>query len=258
MEAVPSKPRILLVDNSNTRTKFALFADGECSSPPASLPTAELSVEGIRHLLCERGWRCERSLICSVVPAAARILEEALGGDVHFLGASSPMSLTLDYPRPETLGADRLANVIAAARFAPLPCVVADFGTAVTFDVLVAGEGGARFIGGVIAPGLGAMGQYLGRNAALLPALEAERPAHAIGRSTEEALHAGSFHGYCGLVRGILEGITGELGERPHVIATGGDAALLGQWLPEIDCVSPSLTFAGLALVAEALHGEPG
>ncbi len=241
----------LLVDNSNTRTKFTLLADGDFDRQPACLPTAELTVGAIRRLLSDRGWLAARTLICSVVPEAAAVIAEAVGGEVSMLGAASPMNLELDYPRPETLGADRIANVMAAAAFAPLPCVVADFGTAVTFDVLVEGEGKPRFIGGVIAPGLGAMGQYLARNTALLPALEPAMAARAIGRSTEEALHSGSCHGYAGLVRGILTALAEELGETPAVIATGGDAPLLAFWLPEITSVRPWLTFEGLALAAE-------
>ncbi len=248
-----SPARTLLVDNSNTRTKFLLMEEGVLSACcPASLPTAELGVEGIRALLEARGWSCGRTLICSVVPQAVSVIAEAVGGEVQLLGVDSPLNIKLDYPRPETLGADRIANAVAAASFAPMPCVVMDFGTAVTFDVLAAGEGKPRFIGGVIAPGLGALAQYLGRNTALLPVLEPQKPERAIGRSTEEALHAGSCHGYCGLVRGILAALTEELGEKPYLVATGGDAALLQSWLPEIDCVRPGLTFTGLALVAQA------
>ncbi len=247
----PNKGNTLLVDNSNTRTKFTLLRADGGDFEIASLPTASLSMEGIRSLLASRAWQYESTLICSVVPQAGCLISEAVGGDVHMLGADSPMNIEVDYPHPESLGADRIANAIAAASFAPLPCVVADFGTAVTFDVVVPGEEKPRFIGGVIAPGLGGMAQYLGNNTALLPHLEPQRPGQAIGRSTEEALHAGSYYGYSGLVRGILAALESELGEKPYVLATGGDAALLKSWLPEIDCVRPNLPLAGLALVAE-------
>ncbi len=247
---MPDSPRTLLVDNSNTRTKFSLLQVGDSLPAPVALPTAGLTPDSIRALLAEQGWEYDRCLICSVVPAAARLIAEAVGGEVRLLGAETPMPLVLDYPAPETLGADRIANALAAAALSPLPCIVADFGTAVTFDVVVAGEEHPRFIGGVIAPGLASMGQYLHRNTALLPALEPHRPEHAIGRSTAEALHAGSFYGYCGMVRGILAAMEAELGERPHVIATGGDATLLAQWLPEIDAVHPALTFSGLVIAA--------
>ncbi len=247
-----SMTRTLLVDNSNTRTKFTLLENGRFDEHYACLPTAELTVVSIRALLAERGWQYEKVLICSVVPQAAPVIAEATGGDVHLLGSHSPMELELDYPQPHTLGADRLANAVAAAAFAPLPCVVLDFGTAATFDVLVAGQEKPRFIGGAIAPGLAALGQYLGRNTALLPALEPQKPAHAIGRSTQEAMQVGSCIGYCGLVRGIVKAMAEELVETPYVIATGGDAVLLKEWLPEMDCVRPRLTFEGLALVAQA------
>ncbi len=243
----------LLVDNSNTRTKFSLMDDRGEECGFATLPTSTLSVASVRALLADRGWTCKLALICSVVPRTAAMIAEAVDAKVHQLGPDSPMPLTLDYPEPATLGADRIANVIAAAAFAPLPCVVLDFGTAVTFDVLEAGEEHPRFAGGVIAPGLGAMAEYLGRNTALLPALEPRKAAHAIGRSTQEALHAGSYYGYCGLVRGILQALSEELGEKPYVIATGGDAEMLASWLPEINCVRPRLTFEGLSRVAKSL-----
>ncbi len=243
----------LLVDNSNTRTKFTLLGEEGSAPAPACLPTAELTPASIRQLLAERGWHAARTLICSVVPSAAAVIAEAVGGDVHLLGADSPMPLELDYPRPETLGADRIANALAAAASASLPCIVVDFGTATTFDVVVPGQEHPRFIGGVIAPGLGAMGQYLARNTALLPALEPQKPEHAIGRSTEEALHAGACHGYCGLVRGILSALAEELGQVPTILTTGGDAELLARWMPELANVRPGLTFEGLALAARAL-----
>ncbi len=251
-----SERNTLLVDNSNTRTKFTLLNAAGFDPAFACLPTATLSVETIRALLAERGWSYGRTLICSVVPDAAATIAAAVGGEVSMLGAASPMNIVLDYPGRATLGADRIANAMAAAAFAPMPCVVIDFGTAVTFDVLVAGVGCPRFIGGVIAPGLGAMGQYLERNTALLPAVEARRPEHAIGRHTEEALQSGSHYGYCGLVRGILRALAEELGEEPFIIATGGDADMLSSWLPELACVRPQLTFEGLALAAECAHGS--
>ena len=117
---------------------------------------------------------------------------------------------------------------------------------------MVSGEPLPRFIGGVIAPGLAAMGQYMARHAALLPLLEPQLPQRAIGRSTQEALHAGACHGYRGLVREILATIAVELGQQPYVIATGGDAASPAARLPEINEVDPLLTFRGMALIS---HG---
>ncbi len=239
----------LLIDNSNTRTKFMLSVGGGLGSAQRVLPTADISAHAVRELL--RGWSFERAMLCSVVPAAVQSLTEGAGVPVSCLGVDSPMNIVLDYPGVATLGADRIANAMAAAALCPAPCVAVDLGTAVTFDVVVPGGACPRFIGGVIAPGLASMTQYLSRNTALLPALEPHEPASAIGRSTAEALHAGAVYGYRGLVREILAAIEHESGAKPCVVATGGDAALLAAQLPEIDRVDPLLTFRGLALAAK-------
>ncbi len=238
----------LLVDNSNTRTKFMRERGGELLPGLRMLPTAALTPAAVRELLHD--WHYSRAFACSVVPAARQAIAEGVGAAVEWLGAGSPLNLLLDYPEPATLGADRIANAMAVAALCPLPCVAVDLGTASTFDVVVPGEGKPRFIGGAIAPGLAAAGQYMARHAALLPSLEPQPPAHAIGRSTQEALHAGAWHGYRGLVREILSSLAAELGQKPYIIATGGDADLLAPQLPEIDAVDPLLTFRGLALAA--------
>ena len=182
----------LLVDNSNTRTKFAL-ADGESLlAKRAWLPTAEISPASLEKVL--QGFEFEGTLLCSVVPEKARILREVLvaRGPLHPLTYKSDMGLTIDYPRPEQIGADRLANAIGVSARHGAPAIVIDFGTAVTFDVVAAGP---SYCGGVIAPGLGAMQDYLGRRTALLPQIELDEPASAIGKSTVEAMQAGAVFG---------------------------------------------------------------
>src|SRR5690606_11193818 len=104
------------------------------------------------------------------------------------------------------------------------PAIVIDFGTAVTFDVVSAGP---AYCGGVIAPGPGAMQDYLGRRTALLPQIVLAEPRSAIGKSTEEAMQAGAVLGYRGLVREIIARLRDEMGGDPVIVATGGDAALI-------------------------------
>jgi type III pantothenate kinase len=107
----------------------------------------------------------------------------------------------IDYPRPETIGPDRLANAMAArARFGA-PVVVLDFGTAVTLDVV---NRRGDYTGGVIAPGLSAMTDYLHEKTALLPPIHIREVRRAIGRSTEEAMLVGAVHGYRGLIRELV------------------------------------------------------
>jgi type III pantothenate kinase len=237
----------LLVDNSNTRTKFAL-ADQETLLPQRSwIPTREISAATLETAL--REFAFTGSLLCSVVPEKARILEDHLSGfgPVHSLSFHSDTGLAIDYPHPAQIGADRLANAIGVASRHGAPAIVIDFGTAVTFDVVTAGP---AYSGGVIAPGLGAMQDYLGRRTALLPKIELEEPRAAIGKSTVEAMQAGAVYGYRGLVREIITRLRSEMGGDPVIVATGGDAALIARGLPEIRVVDPDLTLEGLRLAA--------
>ena len=150
----------------------------------------------------------------------------------------------VDYPRPETIGADRLANAVAVRHRYGAPAVVVDFGTAVTFDVV---DGRGCYVGGIIAPGLSAMTDYLHEKTALLPRIRLRDVRRAIGRSTEEAMLAGTVYGYRGLIRALLTGVRAAMGvRRLPVVATGGYAKLMARGLPEINCVEPALTLDGL------------
>jgi type III pantothenate kinase len=237
----------LLVDNSNTRTKFALADASGLSESRAWLPTPDISPESLAATL--KGFEFEGSLLCSVVPEKARILRDFLSahGPVHPLDYQSDTGLVIDYPYPAQIGADRLANAIGVAARYGVPAIVIDFGTAVTFDVVAAGP---AYCGGVIAPGLGAMQDYLGKRTALLPRIEIDEPRAAIGKSTVEAMQAGAVYGYRGLVREILFRLRAEMEGEPMIVATGGDAALIAKGLPEIQYVDPDITLEGLRLAA--------
>jgi len=187
---------------------------------------------------------------CSVVPAVnARAIEL-----FNQLGIQNPLPMSpetirgvgIRYPRPETIGQDRLANSVAARHHFGAPALVVDFGTAVTFDVVnQAGE----YVGGIIAPGLAAMTSYLHEKTALLPRIRVREPRRAIGKNTEEAMLAGAVFGYRGLIRELLIQVKSELGaSKIPVIATGGYARLIARKLPEIDSVRPNLTLEGLRL----------
>jgi type III pantothenate kinase len=237
----------LLVDNSNTRTKFALADSDGLSSSRLWLPTPDITREALEETLAGLGF--DASLLCSVVPEKSKILREFLSsrGPVHSLTHESDTGLFIDYPFPRQIGADRLANAIGVAARHGAPAIVIDFGTAVTFDVVAAGP---AYCGGVIAPGLGAMQDYLGRRTALLPKIELEEPRAAIGKSTVEAMQAGAVLGYRGLVREIIARVRSEMAGEPVIVATGGDAALIARGLPEIQIVDPDLTLEGIRLAA--------
>ncbi len=168
---------------------------------------------------------------------------------VLFIDAKCDLGVGVDYPAPETIGADRLANAAAVAQLYGQPAIVVDFGTAVTFDV-VSADG--NYIGGVIAPGLESMTRFLYDRTALLPKLTLREPASAIGKTTRAAMLSGAIHGYRGLVREILAQIRAEsfARQKVHVVGTGGYAGLIARQLPEIAAVHPGLTLEGLRLIA--------
>jgi type III pantothenate kinase len=242
----------LLVDNSNTSTKFVLGDADRLLEWRGTLPTAEVSPETLAPLL--EGVVFQGALVGSVVPAKAEVLLDFLSkrGPVHRLGPDSPLGIGIDYPAPAQIGADRLANAVGVVRRHGAPAIVIDFGTAVTFDVVTAEP---AWCGGVIAPGLGAMSEYLTRRTALLPQVELAEPPSAIGKSTVHAMQAGAVFGYRGLVKEILARLLAELPGEPVIVATGGDAALIAQGVPEIQAVDPDLTLDGLRDVATRVFG---
>ena len=127
------------------------------------------------------------------------------------------------------------------------PVIVVDFGTAVTFDVV---DRKGNYGGGIIAPGLAAMTDYLHEKTALLPKIKIREIKSVIGKSTEQAMLIGAVHGYRGLIRGLIAELKRELKvKKLAVIATGGYASLIASKLPEISEVEPTLTLEGLRLV---------
>jgi type III pantothenate kinase len=158
------------------------------------------------------------------------------------------LNVRIEYPKPSSIGADRLANAVAVAELYGSPAIVIDFGTAVTFDIVAPGN---AYIGGVIAPGLEAMTNFLYHRTALLPQISLREPRSAIGKSTNQAMLAGAIFGYRGLVREILQRIIAEKSwsGQVRIVATGGYAKLIAQKLPEVDIVHENLTLEGLRLV---------
>jgi len=156
---------------------------------------------------------------------------------------------------PAEVGADRVVNAIGAADRHKGALIVIDFGTATTFDV-VEQDGG--YAGGVIAPGINLSLDALHRTAARLPRIVIEpperpegvnEPVHIIGKSTREAMHAGIFWGYVGLIEGIVSRIKAEYGQPMTVVATGGLAPIFSSRTEAIQHVDPDITLRGLVLI---------
>lgn len=248
--------RYLLVDISNSFTKLA-FATPQRIGRTAKVSTRELTARHLRRLIGRR--RVDVVVGCSVVPKKNRVVKVAAKRTkVIWLNPKLRLGVGIDYPSPKTIGADRLANAAAVASLYGCPAIVVDFGTAVTFDIVSEKR---NYIGGVIAPGLEAMTNFLYQRTALLPKITLQEPRRAIGRSTIEAMRSGAIFGYRGLVREIITQIKSQRfgGRRVHVVATGGYADLIARRVSSIDCVYPNLTLEGLRIVANlnGLDREP-
>jgi type III pantothenate kinase len=248
----------LLLDIGNTHTHLG-WADASGVRRTRDVDTAEvLQGQLARSLKVWIGTRIpDHVALCSVVPAAIQptrtALRKAIGREAVVLAPDTlPRDLlTLRYPRPETIGTDRIANAIAVRHLFGCPAIAIDFGTATTFDVV---DARGRFIGGVIAPGISALADYLHEKTAQLPRIQLLEPRAAIGRSTIEAMQVGTMVGYRGLIREVLQGIREQLGDDGvKVVATGGYARPVTRHLPEIKQVYPHLTLEGLRRFAEAV-----
>ncbi len=168
--------------------------------------------------------------ICSVVPAATRALRHAclhyFGSEPFILQAGVKTGLKIRYKNPQEVGADRIANAMAAAqRHAARSILVVDCGTATTFDVITAT---GDYLGGAILPGLEVAAQSLASHTAKLSRVEISRPENALGRTTTESIQGGLYFGHVGAIRHLLNKLTREAfpGEAPWIIGTGGFASL--------------------------------
>ena len=238
----------LLIDISNSYAKFA-FASKRRISAPARIATSELSSGVVSGFLAQR--KVRKVVVSSVVPAKNSAISKAAKDKANliWLDWKVKLGLGIDYPKPRSIGADRLANAAAVAGLYGCPAIVVDFGTAVTFDIVSERR---SYVGGVIAPGLEAMTNFLYQRTALLPKLSLKEPRHAVGKSTIEAMLSGAVFGYRGLVREILARIRAEQFPRKRVwiVATGGYGRLIAGGLPEIGVIRPHLTLEGLRIVA--------
>jgi type III pantothenate kinase len=243
---------ILLFDIGNTHTHIGL-ANSKRVVKQTNLPTREWFGGNARARMVKfaNAKKIDGAVLCSVVPRATPQVRKTVRAvwklDLLELTPKTLRGVGIEYPKPNSIGPDRLANAIAAKFYFGTPVVVVDFGTAVTFDVVNAR---GNYAGGIIAPGLAAMTEYLHEKTALLPKIKIREIKSAIGKSTEEAMLVGAVHGYRGLVRGLVTELKRELKtKKMSVVATGGYARLIAAKLPEITAVKPQLTLEGLRLV---------
>ena len=241
----------LLLDIGNTHSHVGICTARRISRD-AKIPTDDWQKMHANKWLVDFIGKANvgQAIVCSVVPAATRHAVKVLrkmGIAIHELTHMN-CGIQIDYPQPSSIGADRLANARAGLGEFGSPLIVVDFGTAVTFDMV---DDQGQFVGGVIAPGLSAMTDYLHEKTALLPKIQLRDPRTVIGKNTRQAMQIGAVHGYRGLVQGLVREIKSSLrSRRLSVVATGGYASLIARHITEIIAVRPRLTLDGLRLAS--------
>jgi type III pantothenate kinase len=252
---------LLAVDIGNTEVTLGLFENRRLvRSYRVSSETRRTADEALlllRQVAPELASGKHASVLASVVPPQTAIFAEAakelLGKAPLQVTAASAPWIKIEYRDPGAVGADRIANAVAAIERHGTPVIVVDFGTATTFDVI---SKDGRYLGGVIAPGVVTGAENLIRRAARLGAFEIKAPPRVVGKSTEESLQSGLLYGAVGQVDAIVRRIAAETRTRPKVIATGGLAKAIAPHSKTIQKVDAHLTLHGLRMIHERADGK--
>ena len=250
---------LLVVDVGNTQTHLGTY-DGDRLLQDWRYATVRESTAdelgaALRNLLALRGMHLEMldgMIVSSTVPQLrpeyTAMGAQSLDADVKMVGPGLRTGMPIRYDNPHEIGPDRLVNAVAGYEKVGGPCVVVDFGTAVTYDVVSAG---GEYLGGIIFPGVEISMEALTERAAALPKIELGAPRALIGKTTIDAIRAGTVYGYAGMVDGILARLRAELGEETHTLATGGLASAIVPFCDSISEVDDLLTLNGLKLIWE-------
>jgi len=251
---------LLVIDIGNTDTTLGVFEGEELKGTgymaTAIHRTADEYATLVLTILHHKNLHAsdiDDVVLCSVVPPLTATYEQLcqqyfnVSPLVVAAGIRTGVRIQMDNPRE--VGADRIANAAAAHHLYRGPVIVADLGTATTFDT-ISKEG--DYLGGAIAPGILTAAEALFTRASMLPRVELTHPKHAIGTNTIAAIQSGVIFGYVGLIEGVIARIQQELmefGEKAMVVATGGCAQLVAKETSIIDIVNPDLTLIGLRLI---------
>ncbi len=250
---------LLVIDVGNTNTALGVFEGAQLRAQwqlsTNRRQTADEYGILVRNLFEVDGIQAGQIsavMIANVVPPLNRVLEEMTTRYFQvkavFLGPGTRTGMAVHYDNPQEVGADRIADSVAAFEKYGGPCVVVDFGTAITFDAI--SEKG-EYLGGVIAPGIGISSEALFQQAARLPRVEIREPQRVIGTNTVGSMQSGLYYGSIGMVDGILDRLLAALGPKTKIVATGGQASLVASASKHKPPIDPALTLEGLRIIYE-------
>ena len=259
---------LLAIDAGNTNVVFALVegrrirARWRIATDPRR--TADEYAVWLSQLLQIEGYQrgdVRAVIVATVVPRALhnlQVLAQKYFATDALIAGRAPLEwgIAIDVDEPQSLGADRAVNTIAAHELHAGDLIVIDFGTATTFDV---SDYNGAYKGGIIAPGINLSLDALVTAAAKLPRIAVEAPARpgVIGRNTVDQMQIGIFWGYVAMIEGLVARLKAEVGRPAKVIATGGLATLFQPHTALFDAIEPDLTIQGLAIMAERAHIHP-
>ena len=248
---------LLAVDVGNTNTVLGVFRDDELAAhwriQTVAQRTSDEYAVLLKTLLDMEGfpWRSiDAGIISSVVPPAVFGLQQFFKrhcrGPALIVGPGIKTGMPILYENPREVGADRIVNAVAAYEEVKGGCIIVDFGTATTWDVVTPkGE----YLGGVIAPGIQISSEALYEHAAKLPRVELLKPPKVVARNTITSMQAGLIYGYAGMVDGLVSRIRAELEFPARCIATGGLAPLIATETKTIEATDDLLTLKGLKIL---------
>lgn len=240
----------LAIDAGNTNIVFAIFEGGKIIAQWRCETHGEIYVKP--GFLKTIQAACVSSVVPDIDDKIINFCQENWNINPVFINAQNA-GIEIIMDTPSEVGADRLVNAVAVAHDHKVPAIILDFGTATTFDVI---DEKGRYQGGVIAPGINLSLKALQDTAAKLPEIEIRKPPGVIGKNTVDAMRAGIYHGYLGLIEAVITEIKKEVGSTPFVLATGGLASLFAGGTEMIDTVDADLTLRGLHVIYKRMTYE--
>lgn len=249
---------IIAIDIGNTNISVGLFLEGT----EKSIETACGAAEDTLAALLEKYWskipfsksakekvKDGAVVVCSVKPewtkVVKRLVKERLGEKIMVVGDDIALPIKMAVEEPKKVGVDRIVAAAAAYAVVEQAVVIADFGTAITIDVV---DDKGVFLGGIIAPGLGTGAKALNEYTAKLPLVKISKPKTPWGKNTEAAINCGVYYGAVGLLHEVVRRYAEKIDKWPYTVITGGDAAVIKDDCEFVDSYVPNLTVKGIAL----------